>query len=234
MRGKDVKQILAMKYIVRRIAALLIVAAVIAVPAALGAYSFELYSAGKHSATGSGSDDSLSYEQVKPHILAYIEESRRLASGSSITDDAGTAGENAAPLPDVAVGTVLIYAGDQAPGGFFLCDGAEVSRGKYRALYEVIGNKYGEGDGVTTFNLPDMRALTVASAGQTVRFDEPAWSDAWTPDAGLAFKKVSEDTGPPPVVDTEKDQDDDGDNSEPGIPGTPDNGVASMYFIIKY
>jgi hypothetical protein len=36
------------------------------------------------------------------------------------------------------------------------CDGREVSRVDYLALYNTIGDKYGNGDGSTTFNLPTL------------------------------------------------------------------------------
>lgn len=38
-----------------------------------------------------------------------------------------------------------------------LCNGALVSRTTYAALFAVIGTVYGEGDGSTTFALPDLR-----------------------------------------------------------------------------
>jgi hypothetical protein len=38
--------------------------------------------------------------------------------------------------------------------GFLLCNGAPVSRIDYKELFEVIGTRYGAGDGVSTFNLP--------------------------------------------------------------------------------
>jgi microcystin-dependent protein len=38
--------------------------------------------------------------------------------------------------------------------GFLLCNGAAVSRTDYKELFEVIGTRYGAGDGVSTFNLP--------------------------------------------------------------------------------
>lgn len=37
----------------------------------------------------------------------------------------------------------------------FLCDFSEVSRTVYPELFNIIGTKYGVGDGTTTFNLPD-------------------------------------------------------------------------------
>ena len=53
------------------------------------------------------------------------------------------------------IGTVLEYAGVTAPSGYLLCNGAAVSRTEYDALFNVIGTLFGEGDGSTTFNLPN-------------------------------------------------------------------------------
>lgn len=41
--------------------------------------------------------------------------------------------------------------------GYLLCNGAEVSRTTYAALFAVIGTTFGTGDQSTTFNLPDFR-----------------------------------------------------------------------------
>jgi phage-related tail fiber protein len=41
--------------------------------------------------------------------------------------------------------------------GWLLCDGREVSRSTYPALFAAIGTAWGIGNGATTFNLPDMR-----------------------------------------------------------------------------
>ena len=43
-------------------------------------------------------------------------------------------------------------------------EGAEVSRTTYSKLFEIYGTTYGEGDGETTFNLPDFRNRTIWSA----------------------------------------------------------------------
>lgn len=43
-------------------------------------------------------------------------------------------------------------------------EGAEVSRETYAALFEIYGTTYGEGDGETTFNLPDFRNRTIWGA----------------------------------------------------------------------
>ena len=43
------------------------------------------------------------------------------------------------------------------PYGWLLCDGREVSRTEYSALFNVIGTKFGNGDKINTFNVPDLR-----------------------------------------------------------------------------
>lgn len=53
------------------------------------------------------------------------------------------------------IGVVLSYAGDTPPVGWLMCDGSEVSREIYSNLFSVIGTKYGNGDGSSTFNLPN-------------------------------------------------------------------------------
>lgn len=59
---------------------------------------------------------------------------------------------------DSPIGVILPYGGDTAPTGYLECNGSAVSRTTYADLYAVIGTKYGEGDGSTTFNLPDAEA----------------------------------------------------------------------------
>ena len=43
-------------------------------------------------------------------------------------------------------------------------EGAEVSRTTYSKLFEIYGTTYGEGNGETTFNLPDFRNRTIWGA----------------------------------------------------------------------
>jgi len=50
------------------------------------------------------------------------------------------------------------------PTGWLTCDGSAVNRTAYADLYAVIGTNYGEGDGVTTFNLPDLRGRFLRGA----------------------------------------------------------------------
>ncbi len=56
----------------------------------------------------------------------------------------------------VPVGTVVAFMGQTVPDGWLLCDGSEISRGTYTELFAQLGTVYGEGDGASTFNLPDL------------------------------------------------------------------------------
>lgn len=57
----------------------------------------------------------------------------------------------------VAYGGPVGTTGGPAPNGWLFCDGAEVSRATYADLFAAVGVNFGEGDGTTTFNLPDLR-----------------------------------------------------------------------------
>lgn len=60
-----------------------------------------------------------------------------------------------------AVGSISLFAGATLPEGYLLCDGAALSREVYAELFSAIGTTWGEGDGSTTFNLPDLTDKTV-------------------------------------------------------------------------
>jgi microcystin-dependent protein len=69
----------------------------------------------------------------------------------------------------VPPGTLLPFAGSadiDQPLGYIPCDGREVSRTKFANLFAAIGTIWGEGDGSTTFNVPDMRGRGPIGAGQ--------------------------------------------------------------------
>lgn len=75
----------------------------------------------------------------------------------------GSAGLSwATPVPS---GAIVAYGGAAAPTGWLLCDGSAVSRTTYADLFSAIGETYGAGDGMTTFNVPDMRGRVSVGAG---------------------------------------------------------------------
>ena len=50
-------------------------------------------------------------------------------------------------------------------GNWILCNGQAVSRSTYSDLFEIIGTSFGEGNGVTTFNVPDYRGKFLRGLG---------------------------------------------------------------------
>lgn len=56
---------------------------------------------------------------------------------------------------ELPTGTIISFAGNVEIDGWCICDGRELSRTLYKNLFNVIGTTYGEGDGSTTFNLPN-------------------------------------------------------------------------------
>lgn len=65
-------------------------------------------------------------------------------------------GLTAAPV-NFPSGTVIPFAGENVPTGWALCDGSVISREDFAGLYAAIGDAWGNGDGSTTFHLPDLR-----------------------------------------------------------------------------
>ena len=73
----------------------------------------------------------------------------------------------------VPVGVTMSYACEAEPTGWLICDGREVSRTQYADLFNCIGTKYGAGDNVSTFNIPNIHDLP----GDTRQY-VPVHSDA--------------------------------------------------------
>jgi len=70
--------------------------------------------------------------------------------------------QTASALPS---GTIIPSARTGPTTGFLFCDGAQVSRSVYAALFAAISTIYGPGDGISTFNLPDLRGRNPIGAG---------------------------------------------------------------------
>ena len=60
-------------------------------------------------------------------------------------------------LPSSLTGLMVFYPSATIPDGWLLCDGSAYSRETYAHLFSIIGTTYGDGDGETTFNVPDLR-----------------------------------------------------------------------------
>ena len=67
------------------------------------------------------------------------------------------------------IGTCILYCGDvdtestsriEVFDGWLLCNHAEITVSDHEKLYGIIGRKFGNGDGSTTFNLPNFMNVT--------------------------------------------------------------------------
>lgn len=96
-------------------------------------------------------------------------------NGNSITGTYATKEElayinnelNIAKKSIVPVGVIYPFGGsnEKVPDGYLPCDGRAVSRTQYSALFNVIGTAFGNGDNVSTFNVPDMRECVPVGIG---------------------------------------------------------------------
>ena len=94
----------------------------------------------------------------------------------------------------VPAGTIVPYGGaidpndpNTFPAGWLCCDGSTVNRTTYAALYSAIGDAWGNGDGSTTFNLPDLRGEFLRGVNHGVGNDPDA--------AGRTYSNPGGNTG---------------------------------------
>lgn len=76
-------------------------------------------------------------------------------------------GNNVDPSNLVPAGAIQSFGGTSAPTGWLSCNGAAVSRTTYAALFAAIGSTWGNGDGLTTFNIPDLANVFLRGSGSS-------------------------------------------------------------------
>jgi len=85
-----------------------------------------------------------------------------IKNGAVMGDD-GNGNFTTLPQFLVPIGAAIPYAGSSSPySNWAICNGAAVSRTTYATLFGILGITFGSGDGITTFNLPDLRGRVVA------------------------------------------------------------------------
>ncbi len=67
-------------------------------------------------------------------------------------------------MDEELLGTIKLFAGNFAPRGYMLCNGALLSISQNQALFSLLGTVYG-GDGKTTFALPNLNGRAPIGAG---------------------------------------------------------------------
>jgi len=66
---------------------------------------------------------------------------------------------------DPLLASIILFAGNFAPRGWYFCQGQLLSIAQNTALFSLLGTIYG-GNGQTTFALPDLRGRAPIGAGQ--------------------------------------------------------------------
>lgn len=117
-------------------------------------------------------DNSITASELQSSSVTESKIATDSVTTTKMADSSITMAKLAAALQDflVPTGSLVPFAGSTAPSGYLLCDGTAVSRTTYANLYALVGNRFGQGNGSTTFNLPDSRGrfmrFTSASTGR--------------------------------------------------------------------
>ena len=74
----------------------------------------------------------------------------------------------------VPSGSIMAFAGSTIPTGWLICDGSAISRATYTDLFASIAITWGQGDGSSTFNLPDLRGRFLRGVGGAAGNDPDA------------------------------------------------------------
>ena len=100
---------------------------------------------------------------------------RAEAAQSAAAASAQQAGDAVASLDVEAIkaaltppGAVQYFAMEAPPAGWLVCNGAVVSRAGYAALFGAIGTTFGEGDGSSTFSIPNLHGYIIEGNRLTV------------------------------------------------------------------
>lgn len=113
-------------------------------------------------------DAAVSFAKLKSDVLATTEEAvSGTINNKLMTPIRVKEAIDAQTPPALPTGSFIFYGGIDVPDGFLLCNGANVSRTTYANLFAKIGTKYGEGDGVSTFTLPNLDGRVLQGTNDT-------------------------------------------------------------------
>jgi len=102
---------------------------------------------------------SISINSASSSAAGVVKLSDSISSTSSSTAASSAAVKKAYDNSSGLVGNVITWLLDSPPDKYIELNGATLSRTAYSELFAVIGTKYGAGDGVTTFKVPDFRGV---------------------------------------------------------------------------
>ena len=94
--------------------------------------------------------------------LTFVNDSIKLSKSNSVY------------LPSMPSGSIVAFGGRNIPTGWLLCDGSSISRITYNRLFNTIDSVWGNGNGSTTFHLPDLRGQFLRGVSGTSLNDPDA------------------------------------------------------------
>jgi|SRR5580692_5714073 microcystin-dependent protein len=106
------------------------------------------------------------------------------------------------------VGEIRIFAGNFAPAGWMLCDGALLPISENETLFNLIGTTYG-GDGQSTFALPNLQSRVPVHVGPGFALAQTGGAESVT----LIVQQIPSHSHVPQA------------NSNPGTQSNPSAGV---------
>jgi microcystin-dependent protein len=104
-------------------------------------------------------------------VAVAVPSLKQWTAGDTLTADDLNNSFQAVSVP---AGTIAAWGGAAAsvPAGWLLCDGRAVARvGTYAGLFSAVSIAYGVGDGVATFNIPDLRGYFLRGLDTTGTVD---------------------------------------------------------------
>lgn len=114
--------------------------------------------------------DSVGNSELQDDAVATANIQNLAVTGPKIANNAVDATKLATAITGALVptGVIVPFGAAVAPSGWLFCDGSLISRATFATLFATIGTSYGVGDGVNTFQLPDLRQrfpLGLAASG---------------------------------------------------------------------
>ena len=109
-------------------------------------------------------------------------------------------GANLTDIEGVNTGIIIPWSDSTPPSGFLECNGQEVSRSTYAALFAIIGTTYGAGNGSTTFAVPNLQDDIVVGRSPTKTLASTGGANtvacSGTTQAGIGNTTLTESTLP--------------------------------------
>jgi len=98
-------------------------------------------------------------------ISIFDQNNKYAPVSANLISQATIQGTDTDVAPLMPAGSVIAWAGASAPAGWLQADGAAINRTTYAALFAVCGTAFGNGDGSSTFNLPNLDDRVIIGDG---------------------------------------------------------------------